>query len=216
MIKYIIILFIIIIFYLIIIKIYYFNIIFNNKLYIKLNQIDNYIKTGDIILFRYNKINFIHELVSPFTHIGIIILYNNKSYILESHIKGDTLYLGYNNEGVNIYNLYDRLNKYEGTTFLLKLNQPLSNKSINNLINNISKYKNIPYINNYKKYYFNKCINIFYNNQLQINDGMICSELISYILQDINDNNILNYKCIKPVDFLYNNLYEKQFYKIIN
>ena len=205
---------------LILIKINYFKIINNHNLNINLNQIDKYIKTGDIILFRYKNIDFIHEIISPFTHIGIIIINNNKSYILETHIKGDTLYMGYNNEGVNIYNLYDRLNKYDGNTYLLKLINPLSNKQINNLINNIPKYFKIPYIHNYKKYYFDKCINILCNQieNNKYNNGMICSEFISYVLQDINDDLLkkINYKCVRPVDFLYNELYNNKFYNIIN
>lgn len=205
---------IIIILILIIIKIINFYIININKKYININHIDKYIKTGDIILFRHNKIDFIHELISPFTHIGIIIIINNKSYILETHEKGNTLYMGFNNDGVNIYNLYDRLNKYNGITYLLKLIKPLSNNNINYLINNIPKYLKIPYINNYKNYYFYNCLLSLNNNNNK--KGMICSEFISYILQDIfNNNNNNNYKCTSPVDFIYNNLYEKKLY-IIN
>lgn len=197
--------------YIIIIIIIIFN--FYNINNIKLIDINKYIKTGDIILFKYNKIDFIHKIISPFTHIGIIILYNNKSYILETHTKGDTKYMGFNNEGVNIYNLYDRLHKYNGTTYLLKLKNPLSNISINKLINNIPKYFKIPYITNYKQYYFNNCI----MNQSKIYNGMICSEFIYYILQDIiYNNNNLNYKCIKPNDFLDNDLYDNNIINIIN
>ena len=210
MIKYII---IIIILILIIIKIINFYIININKKYININNIDKYIKTGDIILFRHNKIDFIHEIISPFTHVGIIIIINNKSYILETHEKGSTVYMGFNNDGVNIYNLYDRLNKYNGITYLLKLIKPLSNNNINYLINNIPKYLKIPYINNYKNYYFYNCLLSFNNNNKK---GMICSEFIYYLLQDIFNNNINNnYKCTSPVDFIYNNLYEKKLY-IIN
>lgn len=214
MIKYIIIIIIII---LIIIKIYNYYLINNGYLYnynlINIKYINKYIKTGDIILFRYNKIDFIHDIVSPFSHIGIVIIINDKSYILETHEKGNTLYMGFNNEGVNLYNLYDRLYKYNGITYLLKLKKTLSTENINYLINNIPKYLKIPYINNYKKYYFNNCINLFNNEQN--NNGMICSEFISYVLQDIF-NYKKNYKCVSPVDFVYNNLYDNKLFKIIN
>jgi hypothetical protein len=213
MIKYILIIIIII---LIIIKIYNFYIINTNN-NININQINKYIKTGDIILFKYNKINLIHEIVSPFSHVGIVVIINNKSYILETHEKGHTLYMGFNNDGVNLYNLYDRLYKYKGTTYLLKMKKPFSIENINNLINNIPNYLKIPYINNYKKYYFNNCIINKQNNYSYTgtNEGMICSEFIAYVLQDILNYKI-NYKCVSPVDFIYNDLYDKKLYKIIN
>jgi len=86
---------------------------------IHLNNIYKYVNTGDIILFRSYKIDIIHDIISPFTHIGLIIVQNNNYYILETHKKGDTKYMGFDTEGPNLYALYERLSKYKGELFIL-------------------------------------------------------------------------------------------------
>jgi hypothetical protein len=163
-------------------------------LYKKCNN-DN-IKTGDIVLFRTKNIS---KLIIPFTHIGMIIFIDNKPYILETHSKNDPLNTGVSTEGVNIYNFYDRINTYEGHIYLLKLKKPLNNIQKNKLITSIDKYKKIKFIKNYKNYYKKYClINLFKNT----NKGMICSEFIYYVLNDIGLIQDSLYKCKIPSDFL--------------
>ncbi len=163
-------------------------------LYKKCNN-DN-IKTGDIVLFRTKNIS---KLIIPFTHIGMIIFIDNKPYILETHSKNDPLNTGVSTEGVNIYNFYDRINTYEGHIYLLKLKKPLNNIQKNKLITSIDKYKKIKFIKNYKNYYKKYClINLFKNT----NKGMICSEFIYYVLNDIGLIQDSFYKCKTPFDFL--------------
>jgi hypothetical protein len=166
-------------------------------LYKKCNN-DN-IKTGDIVLFRSKNKDYLTELIISFTHIGMIIFIDNKPYILETHSKNDPLNIGVSTEGVNIYNFYNRINKFEGHIYLLKLKKPLNNIQENKLITNIDKYKKIKFIKNYKNYYKKYCLINLYKNT---NKGMICSEFIYYILNNIGLIQDSFYKCKIPSDFL--------------
>lgn len=173
------------------------NIIQKILLYKKCNNVN--IKSGDIVLFRSKSKDYLTELIEHFTHIGIVIFINNKPYILETHSKNDPLNIGISTEGVNIYNYYDRINTYEGNIYLLKLKKPLNNIQEKKLLTNIDKYKKIKFIKNYKQYYKKYCLINLYKNT---NNGMICSEFIYYILNDIGLIKDCFYKCKTPSDFL--------------
>lgn len=166
-------------------------------LYKKCNN--NNIKSGDIVLFRSKNKDYLTELIINFTHIGMIIFIDNKPYILETHSKNDPLNIGISTEGVNIYNFYDRINTYKGHIYLLKLKKPLNNIQEKKLLTNIDKYKKIKFIKNYKNYYKKYCLIKLYKNT---NKGMICSEFIYYVLNDIGLIKDSYYKCKTPSDFL--------------
>lgn len=50
-----------------------YNIKYPNQIenlnYINIDNINN----GDLILFRWNKVGLLHEIISSFTHVGIVI-----------------------------------------------------------------------------------------------------------------------------------------------
>ena len=180
------------------------------------------VSPGDIILFRWNTVNPLHEIISSFTHVGIIIELNGRKYILETHLKGDTNHMGFNDkDGVNIYDIYSRIKMYKGDNFILKMNPKYYNK-IN--INNIEDYLQIPFKNEYKEHFAGYCapkkICSSCVPDINNNNSMFCSQFVGHILQQygiLNDTFDIN--CLTPHDFLNiknNNehIYEK-LYKII-
>jgi hypothetical protein len=166
---------------------------------------DSYdLKTGDIILFKNYNDNIFDTLITTFTHVGIVIK-SDKLYILESH-KLEYV-LNYYTSGINLYDLKERINTYNGNTYLLRLKKEISNQ--NEILEKINKYKtDFKYPKNYKKYYISEC---FFNiNKYNRNDNkLLCSEFIYYVLLD---NNIISndnkYLCMKPSDYIYLDEYE--------
>lgn len=175
-------------------------------------------KTGDILLFRWNNIDIFHNLVSFFTHSGIIIEINNEKYVLETHMKDDT-----NNHGVNLYKLKDRITMYNGHNFLLRLKDtlkptPIHQKTLNN-------YLNTPFFDHYKQYYIQHCLprkicKHCFSQPPPDTPLMYCSQFVGTILKHLQLlHPTTNVNCISPYDliFIENNgdkLYQNTIYHI--
>lgn len=175
-------------------------------IYIYPNQIENLnytnidnINNGDLILFRWNKVGLLHEIISSFTHVGIVI----DNQILETHLKGDTeSYRG----GVHLYNLKDRINKYLGTNYILKIKTPLTNEQVHKILNKLEEYKKIPFHDEYESHFKQVCVpkmvckNCFNDTERK---GMFCSEFVGFILKELSilpkDYNI---HCLTPGSFV--------------
>ena len=193
----------------IIILLYIYNYTHKKELYnmkeCNIDKIYDNIKTGDIILFRRDKLDIFSSMISLFTHVGIIVVFNNKKYILETHNKNDTKYMGYETIGVNLYDIKERIMNYKGNCYIVPINN-ISSLQQNLLINNIAKYKNIKFDNNFKQHIMTYCIlkkicNTCINKTTKKN--MFCSEFITFILIDLGiiSNNIEK-SCITPNNIL--------------
>ena len=71
-------------------------------------------KTGDIIYFRWNSVNPLHEIFSKYTHMGMIVVMNNEKYIFENNPIKVAKMLGIDKSGAHLHNLQDRIDDYEG------------------------------------------------------------------------------------------------------
>lgn len=167
-------------------------------------------KTGDLLLFRWNSADIFHNIISFFTHVGIIIEIDNVKYVLETHLKGDTIHMGNPNGGVNLYKLDDRINMYNGHNFLLRLKDNLVQPHHIQIIKqNIQNYMKIPFFENYKLYYIKQCLprkfcHTCFSNTSLSNDSMFCSQFVGHILKDllVLDPN-KNIVCLSPYDFIF-------------
>lgn len=203
-------------------KLYNTKSFFDNLPHCTLQNAYNSATTGDVILFRWNYVNPLHEIVSSFTHIGIVIELNGRKYILETHLKGDTNHMGFdNNDGVNIYDLYSRIKMYKGENFILKMNPKYYNKI--KIDDNITNYRQIPFKNEYIQHFSGVCIPKKICNDCFSNvpgDSMFCSQFIGHILQQYSIlEESFDINCLTPHDFVNiknndGNIYET-LYKII-
>lgn len=163
-------------------------------------------ETGDLILFRWHTVDVLHELFSSFTHVGMIIEINSKKYILETHLKGDTIHMGYKSGGVHIYDLEERINMYEGDNYILKINRDLINKSNEKILyDNLQDYLLIPFQDEYRDHYTNVCIpNMFCDGCVKsTKKGMFCSEFIGFLLRELGIlNEKVNTNCLTPSSFI--------------
>lgn len=180
---------------------------FTQKL--NIDNVYNLADTGDLIFFRWKEVSPYHEILSSFTHIGVVIVDNGEKYIVETHLEGDTSNIGVFSGGIHIYPLILRLKNYDGHLFLSKLNindKPNINTKL--FLKNIEQYKKtIPFHNDYRNYFKKNCIkNRLCKNCFSIEEkvGMFCSEFIAFCLKelDIVDKDF-EHRCIIPVDFRY-------------
>lgn len=184
------------------------NSILSNTVSRSRNDIINLADNGDLIYFRWNTVSFLHNIISPFTHIGVVIIKDNKKYIVETHSAGDTYNFGIYTGGVHIYPLNIRLNTYNGDIYLSQLKEKYRpNKIIiDDFVLHILKSKlKIPFYNEYVNYFTSKCL-AKRNLKLTIKPkvGMFCSEFVGYCLKELKIvNNDFDYNCLAPGDFRY-------------
>lgn len=167
------------------------------------------VQDGDLILFRWNKVGILHDILSPFTHVGIVI----NGEILETHLKGDTeSYRG----GVHLYNLKERIKNYKGYNFILKKRIPLTKFQTNKIMSNLEEYKKIPFHDEYEKHFKNVCVpkkicKSCFKEHIE-KQSMFCSEFVGYILKEIGElPKDFNIQCLTPSSFLnLENIYDKE------
>lgn len=171
----------------------------------------NLAETGDIVYFRWKDVAFTHELISPFTHIGLIIIDpdTDKRYIVETHLAGDGKKLGVYEGGINVYPLKERLEKYEGHTFLTKLKyRRPDNIDVNEFLSNVEKFQTeIPFHDEYTEYFTRNCLTKRVCKDcfdIEKKAGMFCSEFIAFCLKELSivppD---FDHECLAPGDFRY-------------
>lgn len=83
-------------------------------------------RTGDVVLFRWDGTGIVHDLVSTYSHVGLVIVRDGEPWILETHKVGDARDLGYGGDGVRAYPLAERVQTYPGAAWILRLHPSLS------------------------------------------------------------------------------------------
>lgn len=205
--------------------------------YINLDDAYDSVETGDLICFRWKEVALEHEFISPFTHIGMVIVKTNpitnklEKYIIETHLAGDTSDIGIYKGGINIYPLKLRINKYDGNIFLAKLDK--SNRprieNVNYFLSNTNKYKeSLPFHDDYKGYFKNNCLKKRISTKLNCpkcfdieeKNGLFCSEFVGFCLKELGIlDSDFEHNCLVPGDFRFikdsnNNILYKELLKI--
>jgi hypothetical protein len=180
-----------------------------------IDDIYNLSNTGDLIYFRWHEVDFKHEVISPFTHVSVVLVHpgTGKKYSLETHLAGDGVDLGVYKGGINIYPLKDRLHKYEGHTFLSKVKyvenmENIKNINVNDFLSKLDSYtEQIPFHNDYKGYFMKNCLKKRVCKDcftIEEKDGLFCSEFVGFCLKEFGlVPKEFDYNCLAPGDFRY-------------
>lgn len=167
------------------------------------------LRTGDLVLFRYNEASLAHDLVSPFTHVGMVVDFDGKKCIIESHNRGDAKALGVLDGGVHVYDLKDRVRTYEGCTFVLRMRHglhvdPGAEKYMKSKIP--EEYAAIPYYESYASHIGMYCLPKALCDTCfdkPVRRGMFCSEFVGLLLGDLG---VLppgrDVDCLTPTSFV--------------
>ena len=175
---------------------------------INIDELYKTCNTGDIIYFRWPYPDIGFRLFSKFSHVGMVYKIKNKVYILETHPEGDASELGVDESGVHLYDLNERIEKYEGTCYLSKLNiQDVINITTNSIHQfvekRMDKYKRIPFDENFR---YNYVMAYLHNliGKTRKNEKMYCSTFIGFILKDLELlDNKCNIEIFSPSSFLH-------------
>lgn len=188
-------------------NIYYSFIIYKYK-YINVNNCLNIIDTGDLILFKCDiKTNEdkVIQLNSYFSHCGMIIVINNKKYILEMVRQGDHDNLNEFKSNVNLIDFKKRVTNYKGNVYLVKCSNVNLIEFKNNIIENIHKYMDYKYDMNIIINYIKSKFNL--NNNTN-DKHMFCSEFHYHVLSESGlVEPIKNKKIMTPLDIFNLSIY---------
>jgi hypothetical protein len=146
-----------------------------------LNNVLSKTKSGDLLLFRSKKSCLFTNIVTPFTHIAMIIKMPNMNKIKVLEIHQSCFILDYKTEDVNLYDINYRIETYNGDIFILFINNEIPTKQISQLLQN-KEIMNAKFDNNF-------IINYIKYNLLKsktIKKNLACTYFISNILQDLN------------------------------
>lgn len=155
-------------------------------------------QTGDLVLFRANGGNVLVRLYTPFTHVGMVVVESHggkKTYVLETHRRGDVNPSDpHDAGGVRMYDLAERVSRYEGTVCYARLKRPLADCRRLAMLDLAYRYRNVPYHEAYVRHYVSHCM-------LGIGPGktdetMFCSEFIG-LLFGIDRERA---RCMTPMD----------------
>jgi len=138
-------------------------------------------RTGDLVLFRSNAIrNVLVRLYTPFTHVGMVVVdARGAKKILETHRRGDVVDPHDDGGGVRMYDLVERVSKYDGAVFHARLKRPLTDCRRLAMLDLAYRYRNVPYHEAYVRHYVSHCM-------LGVGPGktdatMFCSEFIGLL-----------------------------------
>ena len=162
-------------------------------------------KTGDIIYFRWEHMSVEMNYITPFTHVGMVLVdpSDSKKYILETHSAKDLEYLGIITSGINIYPLRMRLATYKGKLYYSRLHTHV-NMDIIRFVEFMAKivvYKDtIPFLEGYKAYYMRDCI----ISPTTKRTALYCSEFLGLCLKDLGIlSKDFNHLCLLPHAFMH-------------
>lgn len=94
------------------------------------------VQSGDLILFRYTATPLIHDIASPFSHVGIAIRHpeTHELLLLESHNAGDAEKIGVFTGGAHLHSLAARIRSYHGDIWVCRLNRPAPDARVVELV----------------------------------------------------------------------------------
>ena len=159
------------------------------------------IKMGDVILFRSTDVTFMHDYLTPFTHVGIIVEIGGEKKILEIHSEGDVKHMGLECKNVVVYDFETRVLYYDGEIYCLKLRERLSDETKEDfIVNKLPGLRKKKFYKDYINYTRNNCV--MRNRNTKGRGKMFCSEFIGHCLQQLGViSGLYNISCLFPGDF---------------
>lgn len=134
-------------------------------------------RTGDLVLFRWDGIDAAHELVSAFTHVGIVVMVRGRPCILETHRDGDARHMGIDGGGVRLYPLDLRVCTYPGGAWLLRANRTVDERALWRAARDLA---GVPYDDDHRAHILRTCL--LGRPPKVPRDAMFCSEFVGELL----------------------------------
>lgn len=137
------------------------------------------LRTGDLLLFISSSASPVTQLISVFTHVGMVVERGGAQYILETHEQGDAARLGVFTGGVHLHPLRARVLAYEGRVCALRLRPGAAPDELN-LWRHLPSLSDIPFHSRYRSHYAGCCVA---KSGCGRRAGMFCSEFVGLLLK---------------------------------
>ena len=139
------------------------------------------VKTGDLVVCRsrYGALDLPVRIVSPVTHIGMVVRDHSGARVVETHAAGDTKQLGVTESGVHAYPLDQRIRTYEGQVYLCQMTSRLNAQQERALRKALMDLKDVPFESNYRNHFITRCFIGRRQPTGQPREAMFCSEYLA-------------------------------------
>lgn len=153
--------------------------------------------TGDLVFFKRPDAGLLHRIVSPMTHVAIVVMHptSGEPWLVETH--DDKAVRGHG-AGVHAYPARPRLLEFKGELFVVRIQCPLSAARVMRAVDGL---RTVPYMSRGMHRYFATC-KLLPEVGVCRPPGMVCSELVLHILNQLG---ILTtaWHCATPSDVLH-------------
>ena len=152
-------------------------------------------RTGDLLLFQ--SAENIVRLYTPFTHIGMVVYHGGRTYVVETHQQGDVLPTDAG--GVHMYDLAERVSRYDGRVCYTRLKRPLTDGQGLAIHGLVYRYRDVPFYSSYIRHYVTHCI--LGVDREKTDRSIFCSEFIGLLFKHIGmyDGET---QCLVPMDVI--------------
>ena len=162
------------------------------------------VQSGDLLLFRYRETPLVHDVVSPFSHVGIAIRHpeTQELSVLESHNAGDAEKIGVYTGGAHFHPLAARVRSYDGDVWVCRLNRPASDARVVELLND-AELMSVPFEPKFVQQFL-KCLLFSWLVKPNSSKKMYCSQFAVHALQKLGIASAHATKwCASPIDVRY-------------
>lgn len=156
--------------------------------------LDEKCHSGDLVFFRSPRVDFVHDFVSPMTHVGMVVMHplTGEPLFLEMH---DDKTVEGSPPGVHLYPARERLTAYRGALFVIPITNPLSATDVLGVAND---QVDVPYPAAMRMHIAKcKLIPGFKNKR-----GKVCSEFIMYVLAQLGVM-CKAWRCVTPSELMH-------------
>lgn len=158
-----------------------------------IDEIASSARTGDLVLFRSSE-NAVRYFM-PWTHVGMIVVDRDRTYMVEAHEKGD-VHPG-DGGGVRVYDARWRISMYDGVVSYAALKRPLTEHQRRMVRDLVDRYRNVPFYTPFARHYLMHCTLGLDRGKP---DGTVhCSEFIGLLYKHIGMY-LGETRCLAPMD----------------
>ena len=160
--------------------------------------LDEASQTGDLVFFRNSNVTWLHDWVSPLTHVGMLVQHpvTGEPWMLETHEEGDLFMDVPQKGGVHLYPARARLSSYDGSLMVSRIVRPLPAARVLSLANAL---KDVPHLDGQYMHVGACKLWPFYDPTKK--EGMMCSEFVALLVSRLCMPGA-PWRCFTPADVL--------------
>ena len=178
----------------------------NNIPKVNYSKLKKTLKTGDLIIYRWEYVDVGFRMFSKFSHVAMVVKKGKHLYLLETHPNENKKNNKLDNQGIHLYLLKNRLSQYNGQYYVARLDRNIDIDRSNltkYIIDNLTQFKKeIPFDNCFRDLFVYNYFATLLGIQIPNKKEMFCSQFIAYLLDKFGIYHTDNLVSIEPGSFL--------------